>query len=508
VAAVAQDPAFVEARGIRKVFPGTIALDGVDFSVRPGEIHALVGENGAGKSTLVSILAGLQPTYEGEILVAGEAVHITTPRQAVELGISLIQQELSLVPEMSVSENIFLGQQPRARLWGFIDFRQMDRRARQLLEELGVELPARTHVVKLSAAQRQLVEIAKGVAHDPKLLILDEPTSSLSRQETEQLFALIRSMREREKAIVYITHKLDEVFAIADRATVLRDGERMATKPISEWDEDSLVRAMVGRELRKMFPKSAAPHSDEMLRVENLGLSGRFEGVSFSLRRGEILGLAGLIGAGRSEVAEALFGLAPADTGAIFVEGLPAKIRTPVDAIRLGIGLVPEDRRLRGLIEILSISKNVSLPSLRRFCSAQWVRCARERSEVERITRSVGLRAPRLGAEARTLSGGNQQKAVIAKWLLRAPKILILDEPTRGIDVGAKAEIYGLIDRLAAEGVAILMISSELPEILGVSDRILVMRMGRVAAEFARDEASEELVVGAATMSTRNGVAA
>jgi ribose transport system ATP-binding protein len=504
---VADRAPLVDARRVTKSFPGTKALSEVDFVVRQGEIHALVGENGAGKSTLVKVLSGFYPDYTGQVRIDGREVQLASPRLAADLGISLVQQELSLVPEMSVSENIFLGQQPRARLAGFIDFKEMDRRARRLLESLGVELPVRTRVVRLSAAQRQLVEIAKGVAQEPRLLILDEPTSSLSRKETEQLFSLVRSIRDRGAAVVYISHKLDEVFAIADCATVLRDGERMATRPMSEWDEDALVRAMVGRDLSRMFPKSAAPLGDEVLRVESLSRSGRFHDVTFSLRAGEVLGVAGLIGAGRSEVAEAIFGLAPADRGTILVEGDAVRIKSPVEAIHRGVGLIPEDRRLRGLVEILSVSQNVSLPSLRRLCTGQWVRLARERAAVEAITGSVGVRAPRLDAEARTLSGGNQQKAVIAKWLLRAPKILILDEPTRGIDVGAKAEIYALIDRLASEGVAILMISSELPEILGMSDRIIVMRDGRIVAEFSRAEATEELIVAATIPPTRKEAA-
>ncbi len=502
-----EGPFFVDARRVTKVFPGTTALNGVDFAVRRGEIHALVGENGAGKSTLVKILAGLYPDYGGDVRIDGSEVQLSSPRRAADLGISLVQQELSLIPEMSVSENIFLGQQPRARVRGFIDFREMDRRARRLLESLGVDLPVRTRVARLSAAQRQLVEIAKGVAQEPRLLILDEPTSSLSRRETGQLFSLVRSIRDRGAAIVYISHKLDEVFAIADCATVLRDGERMATQPMSAWNEDSLVRAMVGRDLSRMFPKSANPAGDEVLRVEGLGRSGRFQDVSFTLRAGEVLGVAGLMGAGRSELAEAIFGLAPADRGTIAIDGVTCRIKSPVDAIHHGVGLVPEDRRLRGLVEILSVSKNVSLPSLQRFCLGQWVRRARERAEVESITRSVGVRAPRLEAEARTLSGGNQQKAVIATWLLRAPKILILDEPTRGIDVGAKAEIYALIDRLAANGVAILMISSELPEILGMSDRVVVMRGGRLVAEFTRAEATEELIIAATIPPSRQAAA-
>jgi ABC-type sugar transport system ATPase subunit len=504
---VSEVGAFVDARGLTKTFPGTTALAGVDFSVARGEIHALVGENGAGKSTLVKILAGLYPGYGGEIWIDGREVSLTSPRTAADLGVSLVQQELSLIPEMSVSENVFLGQQPRGRLWGFIDFREMDRRTRRLLSSLGLELPVKTRVARLSAAQRQLVEIAKGVAQEPRLLILDEPTSSLSRKETGQLFSLVRSVRDRGAAVIYISHKLDEVFAIADRATVLRDGERMATHPMSQWDEGSLVRAMVGRDLSRMFSKSSLPAANEVLRVEGLGRSGRFQEVAFTLRAGEVLGVAGLIGAGRSEVAEAIFGLAPADRGTIFVGGEAVRIKSPVDAIRHGIGLVPEDRRLRGLVEILSVAQNVALPSLRRFCIGPWVRRRRERAEIQAMTARVGVRAPKLDAEARTLSGGNQQKAVIAKWLLRAPKILILDEPTRGIDVGAKAEIYSLIDRLASSGVAILMISSELPEVLGMSDRILVMRDGRIAAEFDRAEATEELIVAATIPPSRKEAA-
>jgi len=502
MSAAVQQPgvALVELREISKSFPGTQALSAVDFDVQEGEVHALVGENGAGKSTLMRVLSGFYPDYEGQVRIAGASVHLSSPRQAADLGLALIHQELSLVPEMTVCENIFLGREPGGR--AFIDFRAMRRGAEDLLEQFGVRLPVTAKVSRLSAAERQLVEIAKGLSRSPRVLILDEPTSSLSYRETRELFGLIRSLRERGTSIVYISHKLDEVFTVGDRITVLRDGQKVATRAASEWTEDGVVRAMVGRDLSQLFPKSALPREDVLLSVQNLGVEGRFEDVSFEVRCGEIVGLAGLIGAGRSEVAEAIFGLEPADVGVIFVEGYPVKIRTPTDAIRAGIMLVPEDRRLQGLISILSVKHNISLPSLRRLCRLQWIRSKRERIQVGSVASDVGIRTPGLDVEVRTLSGGNQQKVVIAKWLMMSPKILILDEPTRGIDIGAKAEVHALIDKLAGQGAAILLISSELPEILGMSDRVLVMRQGRVVAEFAREQATEEGIMAAASAVT------
>jgi len=493
------EEALVELRGVRKHFAGAVALAGVDLQVRAGEVHALVGENGAGKSTLMRVVAGLHGDYEGQVRVAGRPVRLASPARAAALGIALVHQELSLVPEMSVAENVFLGREPHGRWPGLVDFREMERRAGALLAELGVRLPVREKVARLGAGARQLVEIAKGLAAQPRLLILDEPTSSLSRSEAGELLARVRALRARGTASIYVSHKLDEVLAVADRISVLRDGARVATGPAAEWSEEALVRAMVGRDLSRLYPRTRPAPGEVLLRVEGLGRRGHFSGVSFALRRGEVLGLAGLVGAGRSAVAQALFGLPPAAAGAITLAGARVRIRGPADAMRLGIALLPEDRRRQGLVPHLSVRENVSLASLGALSRLQSMRTAREREVVAGIAQRVGLAADAAELPVRWLSGGNQQKVLVARWLLRRPRVLILDEPTRGVDVGAKAEIHALVERLAAQGAGVLLVSSDLPEVLGLCDRVLVMRRGRIATELSREEASEERVVAAAT---------
>jgi ABC-type sugar transport system ATPase subunit len=489
----------VELRGVRKHFAGAVALAGVDLELRAGEVHALVGENGAGKSTLMRVLAGLHGDYRGEIRVGGGPARLASPARAAALGIALVHQELSLVPEMSVAENVFLGREPQGRLPGLVDFRAMERGAEALLAELGVRLPVREKVARLGAGARQLVEIAKGLSQEPRILILDEPSSSLSRAETGELLARVRALRARGTAVVYVSHKLDEVLAVADRITVLRDGARVASRPVAEWSEEALVRAMVGRDLKRLYPRTRPAPGEVVLRVEGLARPGRFRGVTFSLRRGEVLGLAGLVGAGRSDLAQALFGLPPAKSGAIALGGAPVRIRAPADAMALGIALVPEDRLRQGLVPRLSVRENVSLASLGALSRLQWMAAGRERAAVAGIAGRVGLAPGATELPVRRLSGGNQQKVVVARWMLRRPRILILDEPTRGVDVGAKAEIHALVDRLAGEGAAVLLVSSDLPEVLGMSDRVLVMRQGRIAAELSREKASEESVLAAAT---------
>jgi rhamnose transport system ATP-binding protein len=493
----------IRLRGMRKTFAANVAVDGVDLDLFPGEVHALVGENGAGKSTLMRVLAGLNPDYEGEIFFAGletRPTRIRNPNHARKMGIAIAHQELSLVPELSAAENIFLGDEPRAMLPGFIARRRLRDEARRILGEMGVAIDPGRKVSELSVACRQLVEIAKGLAANPRVLILDEPTSSLTAREIVDLLAVIGRLRARGAAIVYISHKLDEVFAVADRITVLRDGRVAASDVTGNWNEPALVRAMVGREISTYFPHKHQPTAEATVALEARKLSrpGAFADVSFSLRRGEVLGIYGLIGAGRSELAEALFGLRPARGGELYVFGQRARVRSPRAAMALGLALVPEDRRGRGLVLLHSVAHNLSLPALAGLAAAGIISRRRERVAVRDSMRALAIQAASPQAEAGTLSGGNQQKIVIGKWLLTRPRILILDEPTRGIDVGAKAEVHALIDRLAAEGLAILLISSELPEVLGMSDRVLVMREGRIVAEFPGTQATAEALGAAA----------
>jgi ABC-type sugar transport system ATPase subunit len=485
----------VELRGVRKAFGATLAVAGIDLELRAGEVHAWVGENGAGKSTLARVLAGLHGDYEGEIRVGSEAVRLATPAAAAACGIALVHQELSLVPELSVAENVFLGREPRGRVPGCVDFRAMRRRARALLDGFGVgaELSVDTRVGGLGPAQRQLVEIAKGLAREPRVLILDEPSSSLSQREARELLARLRGLRLRGTAIVYVSHRIDEVFALADRISVLRDGRCVASQERSAWNEASLVRAMVGRELpaRAAAPRSAGK---VVLEVERLG-PGQ---VSLALRAGEVLGLAGLVGSGRSALLRALAGLEPAGKGTIRVRGRTVRIAEPRTALRLGIAFVPGDRRREGLIPERSLVENAALSSLRAFSRGPFIDRAREREAVAAIGRRVGLERIDARLAVRRLSGGNQQKVVLARALLARPSILLLDEPTRGVDVGAKAEIHALVDELASAGMAVLLKSSELPELLALSDRIAVLREGRLVAELGRGEADEERVIAAA----------
>jgi ABC-type sugar transport system ATPase subunit len=492
------DGVVVRMRQIIKKFPGTVAVDRVDLDIRAGEIHGLVGENGAGKSTLMRVLAGLYPDYSGEIDIEGHAVKLASPRQARELGVALVHQELSLVPELTVADNIFLGREPYSRIPALISRQAAEAQTAALCREIGIRLNPAAKAVYLSVAERQLVEITKGVSLNPRVLILDEPTSSLTYQEIRELFRVIRGLAAKGTAIVYISHKLDEIFAVTHRATVLRDGRHVATDLTVNWNEAGLVQAMVGRDLTTLFPRTRAAMKDVRLDVRDLGRSAAFRNVSFSVRGGEVLGLYGLIGSGRTAVAEAIYGLAPADRGEIRIDGARVVIRSPADAIVHGIAMTPEDRRLRGLIPMLSLRTNLSLRALRALSRLGFVDQPRERAEVDRMIHALAIRAVSQTVEASTLSGGTQQKVVIGRWLMVDPKVLILDEPTRGIDVGAKAEVHSIVDRLASEGLAVILISSELPEILGMSDRVLVMKDGTVTGEFSRTDATEERIMAAA----------
>ncbi|MEO6001600.1 MAG: sugar ABC transporter ATP-binding protein [Opitutus sp.] len=484
-------------RGIRKAFPGVIALDGVDLDLAAGEVHILLGENGAGKSTLMKVISGAVRGDSGEILMQGEPVEIAGPRHAQALGIGIIYQEFNLIPHLTAGENILLGREPTIGA-GIIDQRRLLSEAQKLLDGLGVAIDASTTVRHLSVAQQQMVEVAKALSLDARVLIMDEPTSALTEAEIAELFAAIRRLKARGVAIVYISHRMDELFAIGDCVTVLRDGRHVGTRRIGETSMAELVRLMVGRELHEHFPKQSAPLGKEALRVEGLNVRGVLHDISFSLMRGEVLGVAGLMGSGRTELARAIFGADRIDTGRIFVEGEEQRLGSPRAAIDAGIGFLTEDRKNQGLVLVLSVQDNICLPSVEVFANGGIMEVARERSAAAKNIADLRIKTPSAQQRVGHLSGGNQQKVVLAKWLCTDARILIFDEPTRGIDVGAKVEIYQLMNQLAAKGVGILMISSELPEILGMSDRILVMREGRLAGEFNAAEATQEKLLAAA----------
>jgi ABC-type sugar transport system ATPase subunit len=488
----------IELREISKQFPGVRALDRVSFDVLPGEVHALLGENGAGKSTLIKIMTGVYRPDGGTILLNGQPTPINSTRQSQALGITAIYQELSLYPELTVAENIFMGRPPRTRL-GFIDWRAMERQARELLHDLdAADLDPQRKVGGLSVGNQQRVEITRALSQDARVLIMDEPTAALTQHDVGRLFEIVRRLRKRGVAVIYISHRLEEVFLLADRVTVLRDGQVVGTKPVHLTSQSELITMMVGRTLDALFPKQEAAIGAPALQVQNLSHGCMVRDVSFTLRRGEIVGLAGLVGAGRSETALTLFGITPAERGAITVDGRTVAIRTPQQAMSLGIAYVPEDRKHQGLILPMTVRENITLAILNKLLRAGFVDRRAEQRITQEYVEQLRIRTPGIGQLVRNLSGGNQQKVVIAKWLARQPKVLILDEPTRGIDVGAKAEIHRLMSALAQQGLAILMISSELPEILGMSDRVLVMRQGRIVAEFDRAHADQEAIIGAA----------
>ncbi len=491
--------AIAELVRLGKSFRGIPALRDVDLALRAGEVHAWVGENGAGKSTLARVLAGLHPDYSGEIRIAGRPVRLASPAVATARGIALVQQEPQLVPELSVCENICLGREPRSRVLRLLERGVMRRRAAALLAGLGSALDPDARVAGLAPGARQLVEIAKGLAAEPRLLLFDEPSASLSQREVADLLARVRALRARGTGVVYVSHRLDEVFALADRISVLRDGALVASAPRGDWDEASLLHAMVGRALAPRRDRARAGPAAPLLRVSGLGRRGAFEDLHFELRRGEILGLAGLAGAGRSSILRSLFGLAPAERGSLAIDGAPARIARPGDALRHGISFVPEDRQREGLIPELSARENIALLGRAGAPRRAWIDAPRERAEVAAVAARVGL-PPELGErQVRRLSGGNQQKVLLARALLQQPRLILLDEPTHAIDVAAKAEIHARILELAAAGTAVLLASSELPELLALCDRILVLRAGGVVAELAGDRADERALLAAAS---------
>ncbi|MFE1835791.1 sugar ABC transporter ATP-binding protein [Streptomyces sviceus] len=481
--------------GIRKSFPGVVALDGVDFDLRRGEVHVLLGENGAGKSTLIKMLSGAYHPDEGRVLVDGEEVHIRGAQDAERLGIATIYQEFNLVPDLTVAENIFLGRQPR-RL-GMIDRKRMETDAEVLLRRVGVNVSPRARVRELGIARLQMVEIAKALSLDARVLIMDEPTAVLTSEEVDKLFAIVRTLREDGVGIVFITHHLEEIAALGDRVTVIRDGKSVGQVPATT-PEDELVRLMVGRSIEQQYPRERGDTGAALLKVEGLTRDGVFHDIGFEVHAGEVVGIAGLVGAGRTEVVRAVFGADPYDKGSVKVGGSALRGHDVGAAMAAGIGLIPEDRKGQGLVLDQTVEENLGLVTMRAATRAGLVDLKGQREAAARIAEQLGVRMAGLHQHVRTLSGGNQQKVVIGKWLLADTKVLILDEPTRGIDVGAKVEIYQLINELTAAGAAVLMISSDLPEVLGMSDRVLVMAQGRIAGELDADEATQDSVMALA----------
>ena len=479
--------AYLEMRGIVKRFPGVVALNHVDLDVQKGEIHALLGENGAGKSTLMKVLAGAYQRDEGVILIGGQNVEVSSPSHAQQLGISIIYQELNLIPQLSAAENIFLGRLKTNRS-GKVDWPGMYREAQRMLDKLEVSVDARTPVRELGIAQMQMVEVAKALSLQSKILIMDEPTAPLTGRETEMLFSVMRRLKDEGVAIIYISHHLEEVLEVADRATILRDGANVTVVDVEKITIDELIRYMVGRELKEKFPKIHVPVGEEVLRVEHLSAGKRVKDVNLSVRAGEILGIAGLVGAGRTETARAIFGMDPVQSGQVFVQGKPVSIKRPLDAIRAGIGFATEDRKSEGLVLTMNVGENITLASLDQFGSEWHMNLGAEKKSVLDYIAKLNIKTPSVLQKARNLSGGNQQKVVLAKWLMSRSRAFLFDEPTRGIDVGAKIEVYNIINELIRQGAAVVLISSEMPEILGMCDRIAVMHQGSVTATLDRGE--------------------
>lgn len=499
------DRGFLRTRSISKSFSGTVALDDVDFELGQGEVHALVGENGAGKSTLIKILSGIHRADKGEIYLNGEQVEISDPLTAQRLGIAAIYQEPTVFPELSIAENVFMGHHACNRINRRIDWANMYQKTRGLLHSLDVNLDPRTKLKQLSAAEQQLIEIVKALSLDSKILIMDEPSSSLTHKEIEKLFETIRHLKEQKTSIIFISHRLEEAFEIADRITILRDGRYIGTRDVSpNLSIEEIIRMMVGRELTEMFPKKDVKLGSTVLKIEGLSKEGQVYNIGFELRKGEILGFAGLIGAGRTKLARLIFGLETPNSGRIYIDGKEVEINNPWTALKQGIAFVPEDRQAQGLVLPMNITHNITLPVLDRFSKRGWVNQQRERRNAKEYADMLNIKAHGLWEPVMKLSGGNQQKVVLAKWLATNPKILILDEPTRGVDVGAKVAVHEFVSQLASRGVAIIMMSSELPEILGMSDRVMVMFEGRIVQEFAREEVTQDKILAAAVGMTES----
>lgn len=484
----------LEVRGISKVFPGVKALKDVSFDVRRGEVHALCGENGAGKSTLIKILTGVHARTTGEYYLEGQSVDFKNTKQSIDAGISCIYQELSMVPLLDVAKNLFLGNQPTDRL-GTLNNKKMYAEAKEILERIHLKVSPKKLVADLSVAQQQMVEIGRALTRQSKVIIMDEPTSSLTDSEKDTLHDLIRQLRDEGVSVIYISHKLEDVLEISDRITVIRDGEKIITLDAKTTDKSTLITHMIGRTLDNLYNKVPAPLGEEAIRVEGLSRNGVFSDVNFYARKGEVVGFFGLVGAGRSEVMRAIFGVDKFQSGKIFVDGKEVKIHSPVKAVQQGIALVPEDRKLEGLSLRLSVLFNMTLVKIRQINRLGVIDKKKQKAEAEQYVRSTRVKTPSLAQKVFQLSGGNQQKVVISKWLMMNPKILILDEPTRGIDVAAKAEIYGLISDLANEGVCVLVVSSEIPEILGICDRLYTVCEGKITADLPVDQTASDQIL-------------
>ncbi|SDM86095.1 inositol transport system ATP-binding protein [Daejeonella rubra] len=483
----------IHVNGLNKSFLGIKALDNIQFDLYPGEVHALMGENGAGKSTFMKILMGLMVPDSGTINFNGELIENMDVHTMLQKGISMIHQEILMVPELTVAQNIFLGREIKQGYW--VNEQQINQRSQDLLNLIGLDLDVRTKAKNLSIAELQLIEIAKAISNHAKVIIMDEPTSALSDKESAMLFEIIKDLKSKGVAIIYISHKLEEIFQIADRITVLRDGKFIITKNTNELNKNSLISLMVGREIKNLFSADSRVPGEVILKVQGLAKKGKFSDINFEVHAREVLGIAGLMGAGRTEIARAIFGLDKTDSGEIILKGKKIEIRTPKDAIEIGIGYVSEDRKSLGFIPELSVIENISLSSLRNYSKGWFIQTKNETKASSQMAGDLKIKAASLKQKVINLSGGNQQKVVIAKVLLASPSLIILDEPTRGIDIGAKHEIYKLINQLANNGLAVIIISSELPEILGMSDRILVLSKGKQTAILTKQEATQEKIM-------------
>lgn len=480
----------LDMKQIIKSFNGVEVLHGIDFSLRAGTVHALMGENGAGKSTLMKVLAGVHKCDDGEIWLKGKKTEIQSPRHAQELGIAMIHQELSPVPEMTVAENIFLGREPRKGL--FVDYKKMYADTEKLLGEMKVRVSPRAKIGRLKVADQQLIEISKAISLNADIIVMDEPTSAITDQEVEILFKTIADLKKKGTGIIYISHKMDEIFRIADDITVLRDGTYVNSWEAKDIDNNTLIKNMVGRELNEIFPKIKVPAKDVVMEIRHFTKENQFEDISFLVREGEILGIAGLIGAGRTELMNAIFGLEKPDSGEVFFEGKKVEIRRPSDAIRHGIAYVTEDRKNEGLVLEMGVGQNITIASMKTLSSGMFIKRQEEKKTIDDQIRALRIKVHSPRQLVGKLSGGNQQKVVLAKWMMKNPKLLILDEPTRGIDIGAKSEIYKLMGEFVEKGNSIIMISSEMPEAMGMSDRILVLSNGRLSGELSREEFAQE----------------
>lgn len=488
----------IEMMEISKIFPGVQALDKVNFEIKGGTVHAIVGENGAGKSTLIKILAGVYRKDEGQIRIDGKDINIVNPIDAKRLGISVIYQEFSLVPELSISQNIFLGNEVSRKVKFWINKNDMHKKASEILTDLNIDINPKRKLGDLTVGEQQLVEIAKAINSDAKLIVMDEPTSALSDVEKDHLFIIIKKLIKQGIGVIYITHRMKEIFTIADTVTVMRDGKKVGDYNIDEVDENKLVKLMVGRELGSIYYREKGRAKGKtVLEVQNLSKGNSFSNISFSVKEGEVLGIAGLMGSGRTEIARCIFGMDKFDSGKVLLNGREVRFKHPFNAISHGMGYVSEDRKIFGFVPLMDIKENITLPSLRWLSTMSWVNLKEQLRIAEEYSTKLDIKS-KLIQKVGSLSGGNQQKVVLGKWLARNPQVLILDEPTRGIDVGAKSEIHKIINQLTKENIAIIMISSELPEILGVSDRIIVMHEGEMTAEFDYTEANEENIMKAA----------